>query len=277
MNMKRSGWLATVVLVMGVGVRAWTQAPDAIAAASATAVAQARGYFLQAREGHFDVVPEALRLIEAAVATDPENPSLLYAQAFALNLQGVAAADRSGNLMDTFASGQRAFPVIQRARRLAPDNPEIVSLYGGMLAATGMMQQRTDWTQAALAEISRAVQLGPTMVAPRLIRQQMGLFAPPATRDTPALIDDMTLLAAAGEGGRSGDMEHLLLADLYAEIGKADEARREYRAAARRPASALKEVVQSRLVALEQGGVPLSVITRQRMDSQTKCVNCHAR
>lgn len=51
-------------------------------------------------------------------------------------------------------------------------------------------------------------------------------------------------------------MEHLYLADVYTEIGKPEEARREYLAAAQRPASVLKEVVQSRLAALDRGAVP---------------------
>jgi hypothetical protein len=273
--MTRAKWTVTAAIVFLGSATAWTQqAVDS--AASAEAVRQARQYFLQAREGHFEVVPRAVALVEAAVAADPDNVALANALSFAYSLQVVAATQPGGNMADGMTAGQKAFTAAQRAVRLGPNDADALAMSGGMLGQYAALQKNQPMLTQAIAQIYRAVALAPEALTPRLVRSVFGLTQPADVRDLPALIDDLSVLAAAAEGTRAGDMEHLLLGDLYAESGKPEEARRQYIAAGRRPASGVKDLSQSRLAALDGAGVPQKEIAALR-GRIGDCVMCHAK
>jgi hypothetical protein len=197
----------------------------------------------------------------------------LNALTFAYQQQAQAIGQSGGDPREALRLGFRSFALSERALKIDPNNPDALAFHGGMLAAAA---QRPERVQQGIAEVFRAVELAPSAVQPRLIRAAIGLTQSADRRDTAALIDDLTFLSTAGTGSRSGDMEHILLADLYAEMGKADDARREYLAATRRPASAVKDLVQSRLAALEQGAVPAGEITTLR-GRIGECLMCHAK
>jgi hypothetical protein len=271
--MKRANVMVALVGVVCAGAAAWAQHTPSTAEKSAVAVQQARRYALLVRAGQFDVAATSVALLEGALQMDPENVALLNALTTAYQHQALAAGQPGGDTQEARGAGLRAFAVSERALRIDPDDPEALAAHGGMLFIASPRPERV---QAGIAEVFRAVTLAPAAVQPRLYRKAIGLAQPADRRDTTALIDDLTFLSKVGAGSRSGDMERVLLADVYAEIGKADEARREYLAATRRPASAVRDLVQSRLVALDKGAIPTSEITKLRGELGD-CLMCHAR
>ena len=270
--MKGANAMVILVAVVCSGAAAWAQQAPSPAQKSATAIQQARRYALVVRAGQFDVAATSVTLLEAAIQMDPDNVALLNALTTAYQHQALAAGQQGGDVQQARGAALRAFAASERALKIDPDNAEALAAHGGMLF---LAAQRPERVQAGVAEVFRAVALAPAAVQPRLYRKAIGLAQPADRRDTAALIDDLTFLAKVGGGSRSGDMEHVLLGDVYAEIGKADEARREYLAATKRPASAVQDLVQSRLSALDQG-VPRSEITKLRGELGN-CLMCHGR
>lgn len=270
---KGSSQAVALAGVLCMSLTVWAQQTTSTSSKSPEAVKDARRDALLFRAGQFDVAAASVSRLEDALQTDPNNLALLNALVTAYQHQALAAGQPGGDLQLARASGLRAFAVSERALRIDPDNPEALAAHGGMLFVASPRPERV---QAGIAEVSRAVALAPTAVQPRLYRKAIGLAQPPERRDTAALIDDLTFLSKAGSGSRSGDVEHLLLADVYAETGRTDDARREYLAATARPASALKDVVQSRLAALAQGVVPMTEITELRGELGN-CLMCHGR
>jgi hypothetical protein len=271
--MKGANVMVALVGLVCAGAAAWAQQTPSTAEKSAAAVQQARRYALLVRAGQFDVAATSVTLLEGVLQTDPENVDLLNALTTAYQHQALAAGQPGGDMQEARGAALRAFAVSERALRIDPDDPEALAAHGGMLFIASPRPERV---QAGIAEVFRAVTLAPAAVQPRLYRKAIGLTQPADRRDTTALIDDLTFLSKVGAGSRSGDMERVLLADVYAEIGKPDEARREYLAATRRPASAVRDLVQSRLAALDQGTIPTSEITKLRGELGN-CLMCHAR
>ena len=271
--MRGANVMLTIVGVLWAGVAAWAQQTPSTAENSAAALQQARRYAVLVRAGQFDVARTAVTLLEEALKADPDNVALLNALTTAHQHQALAAGQPGGDLQEARSAALRAFAASERALKIDPDNPEALAAHGGMLFVGSPRPERVE---AGIAEVFRAVALAPAAVQPRLYRKAIGLAQPVDRRDTPALVDDLTFLAKVGGGSRSGDIEHVLLGDVYAEIGKVDEARREYLAATKRPASAARDLVQSRLAALGQGVVPASEITTLRGDLGN-CLLCHAR
>ena len=271
--MRGTKLIVTIVGVVCAGVAAWAQQTQSTAEKSAVALQQARRYAFLVRAGQFDAAPTAVKLLEEALQTDPDNLALLNALTTAYQHLALAAGQPGGDMQEARNAGLRAFAVSERALKIDPDNAEALAAHGGMLFVASPRPERI---QAGIAEVFRAVALAPAAIQPRRYRKAIGLAQPADRRDTPALLDDLTFLAKVGGGSRSGDMEHVLLGDVYAEIGKADEARREYLAAAKRPASAVRDLVQSRLAALDQRAVPTSEITKLRGELGN-CLLCHGR
>lgn len=122
--------------------------------------------------------------------------------------------------------------------------------------------------------MSRAVELAPSLIPPRVKRGIAALGLPPRFRNVQTVIEDVNVLIGVSEGTRAGDMLHLFLGDVYAEAGRAAEARRQYEAAAR-PSSVAGDQARARLAALEQSGVPAAETARLRAGVGT-CTTCHA-
>jgi cytochrome c-type biogenesis protein CcmH/NrfG len=276
MKRMRLFMIAVSLLALGVGGIAQQEGSSGLSRNSqdsARSLQQARQLILYGREGHFDVAPKAVAILEDALATDAQNPAIHAMLALAYNFQAVASMQPGGNPADGAKAGQQAFAAVQRALRIDPNNAEALALHGGMLAQAA---QRPEVAKLGRNEIYKAVELAPSAPSPRLVRAALGLNSPAAERDTAALIEDLKFLSAAGAGSRSGDIEHLMLGDLYAELGQADAARTEYAAAARRPGSPVKAQVQDRLTALAEGRFPTEEVTRLR-SAIGDCVMCHGR
>lgn len=271
--MTRANVMVVLVAVTCAGAAVWGQQAASTAETSTAALQQARRYALLVRSGQFDVAATSVTLLEGALQTDPEDVALLNALTTAYQHQALAAGQPGGDAQEARVAALRAFAVSERALQIDPDNPEALAAHGGMLF---LASPRPERVQAGIAEVFRAVALAPAAVQPRLYRKAIGLAQPADRRDTAALIDDLTFLSRVGAGSRSGAMEHVFLGDVYAEIGKTDEARREYLAATKRPASEVRDLVQSRLAALDEGIVPSSEIMKLRGELGN-CLMCHAR
>ena len=271
--MKRWNLVLAVSVFLCGGITAWTQqAPPA----SAEALQQVRRYSFQARTGA-DVNPGAVTsLVQAALVADSKNSELHRALGDIYLFQVRAVAGPSANIADTLAAIQRASAAYERALQLDPTNAAALSSHGLMLTIGSFLQQKPELAAQGLAELNRAVDLGSSSVVPRLNRAFTGVNLPPPLRNTSAVIEDLKFLITVSEGSRAGDMIHVLLGDLYAETGKTEDARAQYAAATRRPASAARERVAPRLAALEKGDVPTTEIMAVRGSLIADCAMCHA-
>jgi hypothetical protein len=169
---------------------------------------------------------------------------------------------------------QRALDASARALRIDADDPIALSNHGTALWALSLARNDREGASVGASEMSRAVELAPSLIPPRVKRGIAALGLPPRFRNVQTVIEDVNVLIGVSEGTRAGDMLHLFLGDVYAEAGRAAEARRQYEAAAR-PSSVAGDQARARLAALEQSGVPAAETARLRAGVGT-CTTCHA-
>ena len=96
---------------------------------------------------------------------------------------------------------------------------------------------------------------------------------PPAMRDTDAVTEDLKFILDTAPGGRPEDVLHVLLGDVYAEMGNLQSARAEYGQVSGASAFAAEQV-RARLAA--KGAIPAESIALVRMGIGTRCAMCHA-
>jgi tetratricopeptide (TPR) repeat protein len=237
---------------------------------------QARRYSYQAREGHYEVAPAAVALLEDATGKRPDSAALWTAMSTAYFLEATLAGQPGKNPVDAFPAIAKASRAAERALAIEPDNPEALSSYGAALTIRALIERKPDLVSEGVAKMDRAVALAPAMTVPRLSRAFFGVNLPPPVRNADVVADDLTRLQRLAEGTRAGDMLHILLGDLYAETGRQHDARREYERAAA-AGSKVTDTARARLAALGQGGVPAAEIGALRGNLGTGCVMCHAR
>jgi hypothetical protein len=267
-----------VVILLTIDIVALAQTTDA---GTADILRRAIRYQFQFRAGQMDVVPEYVAMLEEATKTDPENADLWNADLW--NAMGVAYLAQAARAMTPGGSPAEAIPAMQkgpaaleRALRLNPNHPEALATHGGIQAFMGLYQQAPAATANGVAEMNRAIALAPTSRRVRLQRAFSGINLPDAMRNRAAEGEDLDFLIAPSNGTRAGDYIRLMRGDLYVETGASDLAREQYELVVKSisPASA---VAQSRLAALDQGGVPPADIRKLRQAAGTNCVMCHGR
>jgi tetratricopeptide (TPR) repeat protein len=275
--MNRSRIILTMTAAIWAGATASTQHARPT---SADVLREQRIFMLQARGGRSDVEPSAmLGRVQEALAADPDNSELHRALGDVVLLQ-TTLAPPAGNAPDVVAISrtiQRALSAYTRAVELDSTNAAALSSRGLTLVFSSLFTQNPALLTEALAALNRAVDLAPDSIVPRLNRAFTGVNLPPPIRDTSKTIEDLKRLIAVAEGSRPGDMVHLLLGDLYAELERTDDARAEYQAAARRPASAAREPAAARLAALDAGTLPRAEIAAMRGSLASNCAMCHGR
>lgn len=272
--MKRWNFVLALSFALCGGVTAWTQQG---APTSAEALQQVRRYSLQARASRLEMSPDAVAsVVRTAIVADSENSELHRALGDVYLFQVRSSAGASPNIPDLLAAMQRATAAYERAIQLDPANAVALSSHGLLLTIGAFLQQKPELAAQGIGELDRAVELGPRSLVPRLNRAFTGVNLPPQLRNTSAVTEDLKFLITVAEGSRAGDMVHLLLGDLYAETGKLDDARAQYAAATRRPATAAREAVATRLAALDKGTLPTAEIMTVRGSIVTDCVMCHA-
>jgi tetratricopeptide (TPR) repeat protein len=218
-------------------------------------------------------------MLEQATAADATNGALWNALARAYFLQSAAAGQGGGPpspeaMARALEPVQRAHDASERALRIDANDPIALSNHGTALRALSLARKDREGMSVGASEVNRAVELAPSLIPPRVKRGIAALGLPPRFRNVETLIEDVNVLIAVSEGTRAGDMLHLFLGDVYADAGRAEEAQRQYEAAAR-PSSVAAEQARARLAALDQGGIPAAETARLRASVGT-CTTCHA-
>jgi len=269
--------IGSLIVAAALAVSLYAQSPPAAPADRAEVLARARAYSFQFRDGRYEVASEAVALLESAVKTHPDDGAVWNALAGAHALAAAAASQPGTDPAAAMAALGRAMQASDRAIALSPDDADVLANHGSLLIVNALLQRKFELIASGIKEMDRAVTLAPAKVAPRLARAFFGVNLPPPMRKPDAIADDLTFLASVAEGSKAGDMVHLMLGDLYAEIGRKDEARLQYQAAGRRPASQIREQAAARTASLAAGTVPAADVSRVRGALATNCTMCHGK
>ena len=123
--------------------------------------------------------------------------------------------------------------------------------------------------------MNTAVREEPRSSRVRLTRAFTIVHLPPAMRDTNALTEDLKSILDLAPGGRPEDVIHVLLGDVYAEVGDLESARAEYAQVSGASAFAAEQA-KLRFADLEKGAISPESIALVRQGTGTRCAMCHA-
>lgn len=267
--MNKPHLLIALLAGASVAAAAWAQQPAADAA-----LREARVLMLVARTGNAEAAAKGVAVLEQAVAASPDNAPLWAALGNAYITTASLAMGPGGNPANVMAGFRKAPEAYNKALKLDPNDVDALSGHGTMLTAAANFQKKPELADQGMVEMTRAIELAPTRTAPRLNRAFSGVNTPPAKRDVPTIVEDLTFLAKVAGQRQSGDYIRLLLGDLYYETGKPDLARAQYEAAARPGAKAEAEA-RARLAALPGRTIPEAEIRKIRSATGTNCAMCH--
>ena len=260
--------LIVIVIASCFTLTAWTQ--------QSSIEQQAWTYILQARQGDSTAGEKAVALLEQATAAAPNDAALW-------NLLGRSYFFRLSTQSRKVASLDEAVPAVKSAidafdhvLKINPDDPTGLSGHGMALTLLGAFQQKQEALIKGVGEMNRAVDLDPKATHLRLTRGFTMVNFPPQVRNTPKVIEDLSVLVRVAEvsNQRAADSLHIMLGDVYFETGQMDLARSQYEAAAA-ASSATKDKAQSRLDALRAGTAPMAEIVSFRSSIGTNCTMCH--
>lgn len=238
-------------------------------------LARAKQMQWEFRQGNHEITEPLVKTLEAAVSTSRDNAQLWEALGFAyMSRQGALFASPTDMTAITMA-GERARDAFARSLALDRDNALVRSSHGMANMVVSQLKGDAAGVQAGVEEMNAAIRQAPNSTPVRLTRGFTIIHLPPAMRDTPAVIEDLQFILGAAPGGRPEDVLHVLLGDVYAEIGELESARREYEQVSGASAFAA-EHTKSRLAELEKGAISPASIAQVRMGTGTNCAMCHA-
>ncbi|MEO8064506.1 MAG: hypothetical protein ABI821_17345 [Pseudomonadota bacterium] len=235
----------------------------------------ARRSQLEFRQGNLAVAEPLVKSLEQAVAKSPDNGQLWETLGHAyMSLQGSLYAGPLDipRLIDT---GTHARDAYARSLALKGDNALGRASHGMSQFVVSQLSGDAPGMQAGIDEMNAAVRQWPTSKAVRLTRGFTMIHLPPAMRDTNAVIDDLKFIMDVAPGGRQEDVLHVLLGDVYAEVGNLPSARKEYEQVTGGSAFAAEQV-KMRFTDLAKGAIPADSIVTVRMGTGTRCSMCHA-
>jgi tetratricopeptide (TPR) repeat protein len=266
--MKLRTTIPIISLILLAGMTAWTEERP-----GRSSLKQATHYFYQAREGHFEVVPKLVALLEQATAAEPKDAELWRRLAAAYFVEVTAAANAGREVAEQAASAERASKAFERALEIDPNDGQALTGHGMAIMILSGMRQKWELAGKGVEEMNRGVALNPSDIGSRLLRGFTLINLPPQLRDTKIVIEDLDMLIDVAEGTRAGDTLHILLGDVYAEGGNKDLARTQYQATGKTG----QEQARARLAALESGAIPAAEIQRMRSNIGRNCMMCHAK
>lgn len=235
-------------------------------------LAEAHRLQLEYRQGNPAVVKPLVKTLEAAVTRSPANAELWEAMGHAyMSLQG-SMVTSTPDMPALIAIGENARNAYARSLALKPDNLLARASHGMSNMVVSQLKGDGPGIVAGVDEMNAAVRLAPKSTLLRLTRGFTIIHLPPAMRDTNAVIDDLQFILDAAPGGRPADVLHVLLGDVYAEMGDRAAARKEYVQVSGASAFAA-EHVKSRLT---EGAISPASIGAVRMVTGTNCAMCHA-
>jgi tetratricopeptide (TPR) repeat protein len=237
---------------------------------------QGRSFKYQFRAGRYEVAPQAVAFLEAAVREHPDNIELLNELGTAYFMQTTAVMRAGAQPQSIVPLMQTAKATYERALQLKP--ADAYALAGRSMARIVLSNrpQGVDELRAALADLDRAVELEPTRVAVRLMRAFNSLALPRQLRNTATVEDDLRFLQNVASGTGAADTLAVLLGDVYLEVGRAAEARQQYESAAG-SSSTGGELARARVEAIARDGVAVSEMAKLRGKLGGECTMCHGR
>jgi hypothetical protein len=125
---------------------------------------------------------------------------------------------------------------------------------------------------AGVEEMNAAVRQAPKSTVVRLTRGFSIIHLPPGMRDNNAVTEDLQFILDSAPGGRPEDVLHVLLGDVYAEMGNLEATRKEYGLVTGASAFAAEQVKMR----MDQGSVSPASIASVRSGTGTRCAMCHA-
>ena len=255
----------------------WIIAATALSATDAdnAVLALSQQKQLEFRQGDLAVAAPLVKSLEDAVAKSPDNAKLWEALGNArMSLQGSLFAGQP-DFSKVIEIGEGAREAYARSLTLNTNNPLVRSSHG--MAALVVAQFKGDGPGMAggIEEMNAAVRDAPKSTAVRLTRGFTMIHLPPAMRDTRAVIEDLQFIIDAAPGGRPEDVLHVLLGDVYAEMGDLEAARAEYALVDGSSAFAAEQV-KLRFDDLRKGAVRPESIGAVRSGTGARCAMCHA-
>jgi len=249
-----------------------TAAALAASSRDAEVLLQAQRLQLEYRQGNLAAAKPLVKALEAAVADSGDNADLWEAMGHAyMSLQGSLLAAQS-DMPSMIATAERARDAYARSLALDGNNHLVRASHGMSQMVSSLLKGDGPGILTGVEEMNAAVRQAPRSVGVRLTRGFTIIHLPPAMRDTKAVIEDLEFIMNTAPGGRPEDVLHLLLGDVYAEVGNLETARLEYGQVTGASAFAAEQVKQR----MGQDAVPAAAIALVRAGTGTGCVMCHA-
>lgn len=266
--MRRFMFLVPIACLATAGLLA---APDQ----DAELLARARQLQLEFRQGNSRVVDSLVESLETAVARQPTNGDLWEALGNAYMSKQGALYQSQADPQKLLAAGERGRDAYARALTMDEKNALLLASHGMAGMGIAVIKQDAAGLKAAIDEMNAAVRQAPKSTPVRLTRGFSIIHLPAAIRGTADVVEDLNFIMETSPGGRPEDVLHVLLGDVYAEVGELDQARREYQQVT---GASLFAAEQSRLRLdeLKKGGVSPAAIAQVRAGTGYRCVMCHA-
>jgi len=240
----------------------------------AQALARARQLQLEFRQGNLTVVDPLVEGLEAAVAKAPDNSDLWEALGNAYMLKQAALFQSQPDPRAIIAIGERAQSAYARALDMDKKNALLLASHGMAGVSSSLLKQDSAKLMASVEEMNSAVRQAPNSTPVRLTRGFTIVHLPVGVRDTKAVTDDLNFVMQTAPGGRPEDVLHVLLGDVYAEVGQLDAAKAEYGQVTGASKFAAEQS-RSRLSELKTGAISPAAIALVRASTGARCVVCH--
>ena len=153
--MKKSN-IALTLACLAMNAAAWPQTTTT--SSTADILGQARAYQFQFRAGRYDVVPKFVAMLEEATKAAPENADLSNAVGAAYLAQSAEAMLTGEKPAEAWTAVQKGMQELEHALKVNPDHAET---HGGVQAMMASFQQQPQLAAKGVAEMNRAVELGP--------------------------------------------------------------------------------------------------------------------
>jgi hypothetical protein len=248
-------------------------AAGAVAAASRDdeILIQAQRSQLEFRQGNLAAAAPLVKTLEDAVAKSSDNAELWEALGNAyMSLQGsqTSSPPDMPRLIDI---GERARAAYARSLALNANDALVLASHGMSQMVVSQLKGDGAGIAAGIDEMNAAVRQAPNSTGIRLTRGFTMIHLPPQMRDTKAVTEDLQFILDTAPGGRAEDVLHVMLGDVYAEVGDLPSARKEYAEVTGASAFAARQVK----LRAGQDTIAPAAIAAVRMGTAT-CAMCHA-
>ena len=233
---------------------------------------RARAMQYEFRAGNHAVVKPLVAMLEGAVAKSPDNAQLWEAMGNAyMSMQGSMYAGPL-DIPKLIEVGEHAKAAYARSLALNPEHALARAGLGMSTMVAAQLKGDGPGVVAGIEEMNAAVRQSPKSLAVRLTRAFTIIHLPPAMRDHAAVTEDLNYILDTAPGGRPEDVVHVLLGDVYSEVGNLDAARAQYKQVSGASAFAAEQAAQR----LKDGKLAPESMTLVRTGLGSNCAMCHA-